>query len=185
MKNSRKAVFLDRDGTILKDMHYLANPDHIAIYRGVIPALRRLRENGWRLIIGTNQSGIGRGYFTVETLHVIHDRLLEIFRKSKLEIDEILFCPHHPEAGCRCRKPEVGMLLKAKKKFGLDLKRCVVIGDKVGDVLWGKKGGARTILVLTGKGKKHRRKLKAQPDKVARSLVTAADWILDNEAHWN
>ncbi len=175
-----RAIFLDRDGTILKDRHYLSNPDHISIYKGVIPALKELRKAGWRLVIGTNQSGIGRGFFTVETLHKIHRRLLSIFKKNKLVIDEILFCPHHPEEKCHCRKPQLGMLLKAKEKFHLDLKKCIVIGDKECDILWGKRGGAKTILVLTGKGMKHRKILKVKPDHVARSLATATGWIHKN-----
>ncbi len=175
-----RAIFLDRDGTILKDMHYLSNPDHISIYRGVIPALKRLRKAGWRLVIGTNQSGIGRGYFTVDTLHKIHGRLLSIFERHELVIDEILFCPHHPEENCHCRKPQIGMLHKAREKYNLDLKQCIVIGDKECDILWGKKGGARTILVLTGKGRKHRKKLKVKPDHVTHSLTTAARWIEKN-----
>ncbi len=179
----KRAIFLDRDGTILKDMHYLSNPDHISIYRGVIPALRRLRKDGWRLVIGTNQSGVGRGYFTVETVHKVHDRLLSIFRRNKLHIDEILFCPHHPEKNCHCRKPQLGMLLKARNKYKLNLKDCIVIGDKECDILWGKRGGTKTILVLTGKGRKHQKILKrgrVRPDHVTSSLATAVRWIERN-----
>lgn len=175
-KGSR-AILLDRDGTILKDQHYLSHPKQIEIYKGVIPTLRKLKSQGWKIIIGTNQSGVGRGYFTVEALHVVHDRLESLFKRGRLHIDEIYFCPHRPEADCHCRKPRPGMLDAARRKFNLDLSRCVVVGDKEGDILWGKRGGTKTILVLTGKGRKTLRTMKTKPDHVARSLVTAAQWI--------
>lgn len=172
-----KAVLLDRDGTILRDHHYLSNPDRIEIYKGVVPTLRRLKRRGWKVIIGTNQSGVGRGYFSVDAMHAVHDRLHRIFRRGRLHIDEIFFCPHHPEDGCHCRKPMPGMLEAARRKHRLDLSRCVVVGDKEGDILWGRRGGAKTVLVLTGKGRETLRTMKTKPDHVAKTLVTAAKWI--------
>lgn len=171
---------MDRDGTILKDGRYLSDPDAIRIYKGVVPALKKLDGEGWKLIIGTNQSGIGRGYFGLEALEKTHDRLLRMFRKEKVRICDIFFCPHHPDAGCDCRKPAVGMLLEAARRHRLDLSRCVVVGDKPSDIEWGRKGGARTVLVLTGSGRKSRKKLKRPPDHVAPNFSLAADWILKN-----
>lgn len=179
MKN--RALIMDRDGTVFKDSHFLRDPDGIRIYRGAIPALRRLRRKGWKLIIGTNQSGIGRGYFTLSTLKKIHDRFISICRKNHVKIDDIFFCPHHPNAHCSCRKPRPGMLYKAARKFNLDLKRCVIVGDKPSDIEWGRKAGAKTVLVLTGKGMRTRSKLRTAPDYVARSLPHAIRWILDHE----
>ena len=176
-----KAVLLDRDGTILRDAHYLSDPNRIHIYKGVIPALKGLKKRGWKVIIATNQSGIARGYLTLERLEEIHRRMLSIFKKNKLEIDEIYFCPHHPDDHCLCRKPNTGMLLEAAKKFKLDLKKSVVIGDNECDILWGKNGGTKTILVLSGKGKRFHKKLKATPDHVSTTLVQAIGWILKND----
>ena len=177
-----KAVILDRDGTLIKDGHYIRDPKKIFIYKGVIPALKTLKEKGWKIIVGTNQSGIGRGYFTVDTLKKIHEALDKLFYEKALKIDGIFFCPHHPEENCHCRKPNLGMLLEAAKKHHLDLSACVVIGDKECDILWGKNGGAKTILVLTGKGKKTRRHSRVRPDHISPALPQAVQWILKNES---
>ncbi len=173
-----KAIILDRDGTIVKDGHYLKDPNKLRVYKGVVPALKLLKEKGWKIIIGTNQSGIGRGYFTLETLEKIHKELHKIFRKNHLQIDEIYFCPHHPNDKCHCRKPNLGMLQEAAKKHHLNLESCIVIGDKECDIQWGKNGGAKTILVLTGKGKKARLHSKARPDHISPTLPKAVQWIL-------
>ncbi len=174
-----KAVIMDRDGTIFKETNYLRDPDKISIFKGVIPALKMLSKQGWKLVIGTNQSGVGRGYFPIDAMHEVHARFLSICKKNKLKIDEIYFCPHHPDAGCSCRKPETGMLKAAARKFSLDLKQCVVIGDKKSDIDWGQRAGTKTILVLTGYGLSHRKKIK-KVDYVARTLPTAVQWILKN-----
>lgn len=176
-----KAVIMDRDGTLLKDCHYLSDPCRIRIYKGVMPALKKLSRRGWKLIIGTNQSGVARGYLDLEKLKSIHDRLLNIFRKNHVKISEIFFCPHHPDGGCNCRKPKIGMLLKAAKKYRLDLRKCVVIGDKASDIEWGKRAGTKTILVLTGYGREAALKLSTRPDQISRSLPHAVEWVLKNE----
>ena len=180
MKNHR-AVIMDRDGTILEESHYLDDPEGIEIYAGVIPALRKLKIRGWKLIVGTNQSGIGRGYFSKDTLHKIHDRFLSICRKRGLEIDEIYYCPHHPKERCACRKPKIGMLRKAERDFDLNLKDCVVVGDKRCDIDWGRRAGARTILVLTGYGKSASRSTRARAHYIAKTLTHAVQWILKND----
>lgn len=178
MRKKNKAVFLDQDGTLIRDKHYLSDPEKISIYSGVVPALKKLKAKGWKLIIGTNQSGIGRGYFTVQELKKVHARLLALFKRERVRIDDIFFCPHLPEEGCRCRKPETGMLEKAKRKHFLNLKECYVIGDKESDILWGKKAGAKSILVLTGVGKSHRSLCLKKADYIARTFSDAAEWIL-------
>lgn len=179
-----KAVIMDRDGTVLKERHYLSDPDGIQIYKGVIPSLKKLVRNGWKLIIGTNQSGVARGYLTLKELGNIHDRLTTILQNHKVKIDKIFFCPHHPNENCDCRKPKIGMLLKAAKKYRLDLKKCVVIGDKEIDIVWGKMAGTKTVLVLTGYGKKAVRTLRTKPDHISSSLPYAIQWILKNEGKW-
>lgn len=176
-----KAIFLDRDGTIIKDRNYLSDPNKIHIYKGVIPALKKLKKQGWKLIIGTNQAGIARGFLSLETLQEIHRRLFQLFKKQNLIMDDIFFCPHHPDERCQCRKPNVGMLMQAQKKHHLDLKQCIVIGDNESDIQWGINGGMKTILVLTGYGKKTLMKGKIKPDCVVRSLPYAVKWILKNK----
>lgn len=178
MKKEGKAVFLDRDGTLIKDTHYLNTPDHIQIYKGVIPALKKIKKAGWKIIVGTNQSGIARGFFNIKMLQKIHKALTDIFKKNGLRINDIFFCPHQPKDNCNCRKPNLGMLLNGAKKYQLNLKKCIVVGDKECDILWGKNGGAKTILVLTGKGKKTLARSKVKPDHVTPTLKTAAEWIL-------
>ena len=175
-----RAVFMDRDGTVIKDSHYLSDPEGVQIYKGVIGALKQLEKKGWNLIIGTNQSGVARGYFTMDAVERIHRKFLSICRKNGVNIRQIFVCPHHPGDLCRCRKPKTGMLTDAAKKFNLDLKECVVVGDKKCDIEWGRKVGARTVLVLTGKGRRTRAKGNAKPHHVSRSLPHAARWILDN-----
>ena len=172
---------MDRDGTLFRDSHYLNDPDGVEIFKGVIPALKRLRARGWKLIIGSNQSGIGRGYFTKETVHNIHDRFLAVCRKKGFVIDEIYFCPHRPGDHCACRKPKTGMLREAARDFNLDLKACVVVGDKKCDIDWGRRAKAKTILVLTGYGTKASAATRSRAHHIAKSLATAADWILKNE----
>lgn len=178
---SRKAVFLDRDGTLMRDLDYLNDPDKMRIYKGGFAALRSLKAGGWKLIVGTNQSGIGRGYFPRATVEAIHKRFLSLCGKNSVKIDAIYYCPHHPAAGCACRKPKPKMLYQARRKFGLDLKHCVVVGDKKCDVDWGRGVGARTVLVLTGKGRDASRGTKKNADHISRSLKDAARWILDQK----
>ena len=180
MAKLNKAVIMDRDGTVMKDSHYLSDPEGVKIYKGVLGALRQLEKKGWNLIIGTNQSGVGRGYFTMDTVDKIHRKFLSVCRKNGVNIRQIFVCPHRPDEHCRCRKPKTGMLTDAAKKFKLDLKECVVVGDKICDIDWGKNVGAKTVLVLTGKGQKTRAKGKARPHHVSRSLPHAARWIMDN-----
>jgi D-glycero-D-manno-heptose 1,7-bisphosphate phosphatase len=179
MKN--RAVIMDRDGTLFRDSHYLSDPSKIEIYQGVMPALRKLKKHGWKLLIGTNQSGIGRGYFPESTVNKIHKKFLSLAAKSSVSIDGIFLCPHRPDEKCRCRKPKPGMLRDAERKFNLDLKRCVVIGDKQCDVDWGRAAGARSILVLTGYGRKASARTRRRASAVSKSLAHAADWIIKHE----
>jgi len=180
-KNKNRAVIMDRDGTVFKDSHYLRDPNGIQMYPGVISALKKLKKMGWKLIIGTNQSGISRGFLDYKTLNKIHKNFLKICSQSGLKIDDIVFCPHHPSENCHCRKPNPGMLVKAAKKFNLDLKECYVIGDKESDILWGKRVGSKTILVLTGYGREHLKKVKNKADHISKTLPHAVKWILNGK----
>ena len=176
-----KAIFLDRDGTLIYDWGYLRDWRKIKFYRSVIPALKILEQSGFRLIIITNQSGLARGLLTVNQLHQIHRRLIQLLRNKGVKISAIYYCPHHPEENCRCRKPKTLLYQKARRRFQLDFSRSYVIGDKVSDIQAGKNIGAKTGLVLTGQGRKERKILLAQgikPDLVAGNLLSVAKWII-------
>jgi D-glycero-D-manno-heptose 1,7-bisphosphate phosphatase len=150
----RRAVFLDRDGTLVHPRHYPARPADLELYHGIGPGLRRLQRAGFRLIVITNQSGIARGMFTEQDLEVMHAHLRRELARSGVRLDAIYHCPHHP-AGlipelsfrCECRKPEAGMLLRAAEELAIDCSRSWLIGDILDDVQAGHSVRCRTVLV--------------------------------------
>lgn len=149
---ARRFVLLDRDGTLNVECHYLADPEQVELLPGVPEGLRVLRGLGLGLIVGTNQSGIGRGYFDEERLLRVHERLRSLLRAEGVELDAIYVCPHHPEAGCPCRKPRTGLIERAAGDFKFDPGDCFVIGDKPCDIEMGDRAGAVALLVRTGYG---------------------------------
>ena len=179
----RPVVFLDRDGTIIKDKHYLSDPDAVELLPGAAQGLRRLRDLGAVLVVTSNQSGVGRGYFTEQDVERVTARLKKLLAAEGVEPAGFFHCPHAPEDECGCRKPATGLVERACEECGLecDLEpggesgRCFVIGDKDADVELGENIGAATILVLTGKGRAHR--FLCQPDHTAEDLLDAANWI--------
>jgi histidinol-phosphate phosphatase family protein len=176
----KPAVFLDRDGTLLTERGYLSDPAKIYFYPSVIPALRRLKKAGFRLIVVTNQSGVGRGYFSLATLGRINRRFLSLLRAKGVVLDGIYFCPHAPGAGCRCRKPKPYLLNRAAARWKIPLSASFVVGDQMTDVGLARAAGAQPVLVLTGSGRTNRRRALAAGAKVTRNLATAAAWILAN-----
>ena len=175
-------VFLDRDGTLNRDTGYIKSPDEITLLPGVGAALARLKQAGARLIVVTNQSGLGRGYFAGNDLDAIHARLRELLIEHHVTLDGIYFCPHRPDDGCNCRKPAPGMIDRAVEEMRVDLGRAYVIGDSSRDIELAKQVGARSLLVLTGPSGTetladltHRNLL---PDHVAEALPQAVEWIL-------
>ncbi len=143
----RRAVFIDRDDTIAPDVPYCVDPDLFNTYDYVPEAIRRLNEAGYLVIVVTNQSGIGRGYFNEATLARIHDKLRTRVEAGGGRIDDIFFCPHTPEDHCSCRKPEVGMGLTAIMRHGIDPRRSYMVGDHDKDMEFGRRLGCRTIKV--------------------------------------
>jgi D-glycero-D-manno-heptose 1,7-bisphosphate phosphatase len=182
------AIFLDRDGTINREVEYLARPEQLELLPGAAEGMRRLRQAGFRLVIVTNQAGVARGYYGEEDVRAVHDRLREMLRERGVEVDGIYYCPHHPEAGqgayrvaCTCRKPGTGLFQRAARELHLALARSVVIGDKVTDLLPGLALGCRTVLVRTGYGQSllNAGALERVPvDHVADDLLDAAEWVL-------
>ena len=153
----KRALFLDRDGTLVEPRHYPSDPNDLALQREIGPLLRVFQQSGWDLIVITNQSGIARGYFTEETLERMHDRLRGMLRVWGVELDAIHFCPHHVDGviphlaiPCDCRKPQPGMLLRAAAERGIDLSRSWMVGDILDDVEAGNRAGCQTTLVDLG-----------------------------------
>jgi len=144
-----KAVFFDRDGTLMEEVFYCGDPAKVKVYPGIPRALRKLQEAGFRRIIITNQSGIGRGLISEAQYRAVEEELL---RQSEGEIDASYFCPDAPGVHSRRRKPEPGMVLEAAAEFDIDLGRSYFVGDKAADIECGHRAGVRTILVATGYG---------------------------------
>jgi D-glycero-D-manno-heptose 1,7-bisphosphate phosphatase len=184
---TRRAVFLDRDGTLNEDTGYPADFRQVHIYPAAFEAVRRLRLAGFATVVVTNQSGVGRGYFDGEELRALHDRFLAEFARRGAPLDGLYACPHAPagpeSAGpvCSCAKPRPGLALRAARELGLDLQGSYMVGDKADDVLFGLNFGAASILVLTGYGREAVPDLAARgvrPAHIAAGILEAAVWIL-------
>lgn len=146
----QRAVFIDRDDTIAKDVPYCSDPDEFNVYPFVPDAVRRLNEASYLVIVVTNQSGIGRGYFDEETLSRIHAKMVSTIEAGGGRIDDIFYCPHTPDDHCSCRKPEIGMGLAAVAKHGIDPSRSFMIGDSDRDMEFAARLGCRGIKVSDG-----------------------------------
>lgn len=142
-------VLLDRDGTIIVDKHYLADPEGVELLPGVIDGLRQLKSADAVFCIVTNQSGVARGYFDLETVGRIHQRLQDVLAESEIRIEHYAVCPHHPDEACECRKPGPRLALECAALTGLDLASAWVVGDKASDVGLADAVGARGLRVGT------------------------------------
>jgi D-glycero-D-manno-heptose 1,7-bisphosphate phosphatase len=173
----RRAVLLDRDGTINHDVHYLSHPDQLEFLPNAVAGLRRMRDLGLLLIVVTNQSGIARGYFTEADLAAVHARFRAMLAAEGLEVAGIYFCPHGSREGCVCRKPGRGMVDQALADVDFDPARSFMVGDKSIDLDLGRAVGAESILVRSGYGAETER-TGAQGDAfVADDLLQAAAFI--------
>lgn len=146
----RAAVLLDRDGTVIVEKNYLSDPDQVALEKNAVNGLRLLAGAGFALVIVSNQSGIGRGYFTAQDADRVNRRMQELLAQQGVALAGIYICPHAPDTPCACRKPAPGMALQAAADLGLDLARSFVIGDKRADLGLASAVAATGILVLTG-----------------------------------
>ena len=177
-----KAAFLDRDGTIIEEKDFIRTPDQIEFIHGSVDAIRTLRNLGYKVVVISNQSGIGRGILTEQMVAEVNQSFLQRLRDQGAPADALYFCPHHPDDDCDCRKPKTGMIERAVRDLDLNLTGALVIGDKLADVRLGKNIGARTALVLTGYGKEEAKRLKDvdssdQPDHVAENLFDAVSQL--------
>ncbi len=176
----KKIVILDRDGVVNFDsLEYIKSPDEWQAIPGSLEAIAQLNRAGYHVIIVTNQSGIARGFYDLATLDQIHEKLIRELAAVGGHVDEILFCPHHPEVGCECRKPRPGLLYQIKEKYSVNLADTFFIGDSWTDMQVACTAGCKPILVLTGNGKKT---LAEHPELTAipsvADLAAAAQYIL-------
>jgi D-glycero-D-manno-heptose 1,7-bisphosphate phosphatase len=178
----RRAVFLDRDGTIIEEKEYLADPGGVVVFPGVGAALRRLQDAGFLLIIVTNQSGIGRGYYTLADAAAVNARMLEFLAPHGVRIARIYLAPEAPDQPSRGRKPSPQFLFDARDELGLDLAASYMVGDKLLDLECGWNAGVRrSLLVRTGYGAEWERKIAGQPLPAwvaCDDLAAAVEWIL-------
>lgn len=178
----RPAIFLDRDGTIADEVGYLNHLSRFRMFPFAAAAVRRLNEAGLPVVVITNQSGVGRGYFPESLVQEVHDQMRQQLAAGGARVEAVYYCPHMSADNCRCRKPKTGMLDSAAREHAIDLKRSFVVGDRHGDVELARNVGARSILVRTGYGEGelawHASRWTSQPDFVAQDLAEAADWIL-------
>jgi D-glycero-D-manno-heptose 1,7-bisphosphate phosphatase len=172
MQPERRAVFLDRDGTLMRETNYCGDPAMVEAFPGAAEALHCLRTAGWLTVVITNQSGIGRGYFTVANYEAVN---AELFRQLDHTPDGVYFCADHPDTATPRRKPGPGMIEEAARDLGIAVGRSWMIGDKDVDVACGRAAGCRSILVLTGYGADHRA---CGADLVVSSLAEAAERVL-------
>ena len=178
--NGQKTVFLDRDGTIAHDAQYCSRPEDFQLLEGAAEAISLLKHHGFLVIIITNQSGLARGYFNEEALDNIHRKMRDELARGGTAIDGLYYCPHHPDDGCNCRKPQPGLVRQALAEHDIDLTLSYFVGDLPIDIELGKAIGCRTVLVT-----QDRRDIDAQAvgaDYVAPTILDAARYIVDKDA---
>jgi D-glycero-D-manno-heptose 1,7-bisphosphate phosphatase len=189
---AHKVVFLDRDGTINEEVGYVNHIERFHLLPRAGQAIRLLNHHDWKAVVITNQSGVARGYFPESLVDQIHRKMRDLLKKEGASLDGIYYCPHHPDIGippyrrkCHCRKPETGLIEEAVRELDLDTSQSYVVGDRGADIEFGRRVGARTILVLTGYGKGEWEYFKdqweAKPDYVAEDLFEAVQWIVQRE----
>jgi len=191
---AHKVVFLDRDGTINEEVGYVNHIERFNLLPRAGQAIRLLNQQGWKAVVITNQSGVARGYFSESLVHQVHQKMRDLLKKEGAHLDGIYYCPHHPDIGvppyrqtCRCRKPATGLIEEAVKELDLDTSQSYMIGDRWADVEFGRRVGAKAVLILTGYGRGEweyfREQRAVKPDYVAEDLFAAVQWILLQESH--
>jgi len=184
-EDASRAVFLDKDGTLIHDVPYNVNPHLIKLTSGALQGLSELHLNGYRLIVVSNQSGVARGYFTEEALQPVHAELTRLLATRGIPLDGFFYCPHHPQGlvpryrrRCLCRKPQPGLLVQAADRLGIDLHASWMIGDILDDVEAGRRAGCRTVLIDNGNETEWDASTDRIPNVLAADLAEAAERIL-------
>jgi len=183
-----RAVFIDKDGTLVTDVPYNVDPEKVSLSPSSLEGLRNLQGEGFLLIIITNQSGIARGYFDVESFHRLQSHINDLLRYEGIRIDGWFFCPHHPEGeilpyavDCTCRKPKPGLIACAAVKFKIDVAKSWMIGDILHDIEAGNRAGCRTILIDNGNETEWDQHAYRRPTRIASNINEAAEFILHGE----
>jgi D-glycero-D-manno-heptose 1,7-bisphosphate phosphatase len=187
----RKAVFFDRDGTINEEVGYIKDLSNLRLIKNASSSIKKIRDKGFLAILITNQSGPARGYYNEEWVKTLNNRIQELLLSEGTELDKMYYCPHLPDGivpeysiECNCRKPKIGLFLKAKEDFNIDLKSSYMIGDKATDVDAGHNAGTKSILLKTGYGKDvldGKYQFVPNADYIAEDINDAIDWILKTE----
>lgn len=170
------AVFLDRDGTINKEIEYLHEPEKWELLPKAREGMKKMQDMGYRIVIITNQAGIGLGYFSKEDFYRVNRRMLKEISGFGINIDKIYFCPHSRTERCHCRKPDIGLIMRAKQDLNLNLSQSYLIGNKTADIEAGRRVGTRTILIRAGREGRDK-EFEVQPDYLAGDLADAARYI--------
>ncbi|HZT57279.1 MAG TPA: HAD family hydrolase [Pyrinomonadaceae bacterium] len=192
MSGARRAVFIDRDGTISEEVGYVNHVSRYRVFPFAAEAVRALKRAGWLAILVTNQAGVARGYFEESLVGEVHNVLTAELERGGARLDAIYYCPHHPSVGeppyrldCDCRKPRPGLILRAAEDFDLDLARCWMVGDRYSDTELARNAGVRSAFVLTGYGRgelEHQSSAwQKRPDIVAENLLEAVKKIVMND----
>lgn len=186
----KTTVFIDRDGTINRDVGYLNHPNQLELIPGAAAAISNLNRAGLLVVVVSNQAGIAKGFIQEKQVPAIHEAFLEILSQEGARIDGFYYCPHHPQGlvkkytcSCICRKPAPGLLLRASEEMNIDLARSYVVGDKVSDMQLAHNVGATAVMVLTGHGRRHQSNYPAdchRPHYTCNDLYDAVQWILKN-----
>lgn len=174
------AVFVDRDGTINEEIEYLHEPEKFRLLPNAAEGLKKFLDMGYRIVVVTNQPGIGFGYYTKEDFYRVNKRMLSLLSRAGIRVDKIYFCPHTLAEGCDCRKPGQALIGRATEQMGLDVSSCVFIGDRTSDIETGRRAGMRTVLVRTGAAGGDG-VFDAEADHIADDLLDAAKKVLENE----
>lgn len=181
-----KAIFLDKDGTLIPDIPYNVNPDLISLEDGAIKGLYALQSDGYLLIIISNQSGVAQGVFAEKALSGVHEKIVQLLKDNYINLDGFYYCPHHSSGSiqgynieCACRKPKPGMILRAAQERNIDLSASWMIGDILNDVEAGNKAGCRTILIDNGNETEWIQNEWRKPDYLAGNIIEAAEFILN------
>ena len=171
----RRFVLLDRDGTVIVNRHYLGDPDGVTLLGGAAEGLRRIAGLGLGLAVVSNQSGVGRGYFGIDAVTRVNARMSALLAAEGVRLDGVYFCPHAPDAGCRCRKPRPGLVERAAQLLDFEPARGFVVGDQATDVALGHAVGATTFLIGTGEAPEAPGAGEPGPDHLVRDLNAVAD----------
>lgn len=171
-------IAVDRDGTLIEEGEYLAQPRQVHLLPGAVVGLKRLQKAGYRVAVLSNQSGVGRGLITRAQAKRVAARFLSVVRRAGGVINSYQWCPHHPDAGCLCRKPGLGMLKRAARELRMSWKGAISVGDRPSDVQVGQRARGKGVLVLTGYGRQWQKDRRCRANKVAKDFRSAVSWIL-------